>query len=211
MVSTAEAKAALGDLMDASLADVLTLTSRTDILTAGPQVIGYYTLGAAALAADYYEDERELAPVRHLYVAEPIVPDREEKIGRALAWATESVEGAADRLAQVIPIEIARGFRDTLLTNSRRDPESVGWRRVSSPGACKLCRMLSDRGAVYRRSTARFATHASCKCSAQPVFDGQPGEEASVMQYVASQRTRTARESARLREYLNTHYPHAHG
>ena len=210
MVSPAEAKATLSDLMDASLADVLELSGRSEILATAPEVIAYYSLGAAALAADLYEDERDLAPVRRLYVAEPIIPERGEKIGRALAWAT-AVEEAADRLAEVIPIEVARSFRQTILTNSDRDPESVGWQRVAGPKACKMCRMLADRGAVYKRATARFAAHSSCRCTAQPVFDGQPGEEASVMQYMASQRTRTKKDQARLRTYLNTHYPDAHG
>lgn len=213
MVSPADAKATLSLLMDESLADVLELVplGRSGILSAAPDVIGYYSLGSAALAADFYEDERDLAPVRRLYVADPVVPERAEKIGRALAWATEVPDEIPARLAEVIPIETARAFRQTILSNSAADVESAGWRRIASPGACKLCRMLADRGAVYKRATALFAAHASCKCSAQPVFEGQPGEEASVMQYTASQKTRSAKAQQRLRDYLNTNYPDAHG
>ena len=66
--------------------------------------------------------------------------------------------------------------------------------------------MLSDKGAVFRAETARFAAHSNCHCSAAPVFNGQDGEEANVMQYVASQKRRSEKDRARLREYLNANY-----
>lgn len=215
MVSPAEAKATLTLLSGDALATVVDLipSGRPALLQGVPQIVAYYTLGSAALAADHYEDERDLAPVRRLYVAEPIIPDRAEKIGRAVAWATEEADPliVSDRLAEVVPLEVARAFRDTILTNRRRDPESVGWRRIASGRGCKMCQMLAARGAVYKEATARFATHPACRCTAQPVFRGQPGEEASVMQYTASKRARTPQQQAALRDYLNTHYPDAHG
>jgi hypothetical protein len=70
-------------------------------------------------------------------------------------------------------------------------------------GGCKLCRMLADRGAVYRHDTARFAAHPNCHCGAEPVFGANDtGETASVMQYVASKRNRTPAQQAELRDYL---------
>ena len=52
-----------------------------------------------------------------------------------------------------------------------------GWRRVPEPGACKFCRMLATRGAVYksRRSAQRTSAgelyHPRCKCEAVAVLD----------------------------------------
>jgi len=66
--------------------------------------------------------------------------------------------------------------------------------------------MLSGRGAVYKQGTARFAAHSNCHCSAEPVFEGEAGPEASVLQYVASQRKRSDADRAALRDYLNTHF-----
>jgi hypothetical protein len=134
------------------------------------------------------------------------VLDRWEKVGRAIAWATQPlVEGDGDvpaRLAEVVQIETARPYRDTITANRRRDPEAVGWQRVSA-GGCSFCRMLASRGAVYRAETARFASHTNCHCTAQPVFKGNdPGDEASVIQYVASKRRPSARDRARVRAYL---------
>lgn len=179
---------------------------RADLLEAVPEILGYYTLGSAALAADFYDDERERAGARGRFTAEPVVPDRARKIGNAIAWATEPLfapgeETVADRLAPVVQMETARPYRDTITTNRERDPEAVGWRRIAE-GGCKFCRMLAGRGAVYKHDTARFASHTNCHCTAQPVFKGEPGDEADVVQYVASKRRKTEADRARVRAYL---------
>ena len=140
--------------------------------------------------------------------------DRSEKIGRSIAWAAEplvlGIAGASDlvesRLAEVIQFEVAKPYRDTITTNRRRDPDAVGWRRISN-GGCRFCVMLADRGAVFKAETARFAAHPNCNCVAQPVFaTNDTGEEASVIQYMASRRTRSPKQRAELRDYLNTYY-----
>ena len=179
---------------------------RADLLDAVPQVIAYYADGSSALAADFYDDERERASARGRFSAEPVVLDRGEKIGRAIAWASQPLlDGDGDaskRLAEVVQIETARPYRDTVTTNRQRDPEAVGWRRVSS-GGCSFCSMLAGRGAVYKSDTARFASHTHCHCTAQPVFKGgDVGEEANALQYVASKRRPSARDRERVRAYL---------
>jgi len=184
---------------------------RSLLLDITPSVIAHYSDGSSALAADFYDDERERAAPPKLYIAEPIIPDRTVKIRRAVAWASDPLFGdapeeTAGRLAEVVQLETARPYRDTILTNRNRDPSAVGWRRVTN-GGCKLCRMLADRGAVYSDSTARFAAHPACKCTAQPVFSSSDyGAEASVMQYMASKARRTPQQQATLRDYLNANY-----
>ena len=184
---------------------------RALMLDGVPQIIMTYSYGSSALAADFYDDQREIAAPPKLYVAEPIILDREEKIGRAVAWATEpllddELDVVESRLAEVVQFETAHPYRDTITENRERDPSAVGWRRIAS-GGCKFCRMLADRGAVYIDSTALFAAHTNCGCTAQPVFSTDDfGEEANVMQYLASRKRRTPKQRAQLREYLNTNY-----
>ncbi|HET8556184.1 MAG TPA: hypothetical protein VFL58_02620 [Gaiellaceae bacterium] len=183
---------------------------RSDLLDGVPQLIDYYTLGSAALAADFYDDARERAAARGRFMAEPVVLDRAEKIGRAVAWATKPlIDGDGDpagRLAEVVQLETARPYRDTIVTNQRRDPEAIGWRRITS-GGCSFCRMLADRGAVYKAATARFASHPNCHCTAAPEFKGgRTGPEADAMQYVASKRRTTEADRKRLRDYLAENY-----
>jgi hypothetical protein len=220
MPSAREARAALVLLSGDAVATASELLGRTRgaaearryaLLESVPGLIGYYADGTSALAADYYEDAREDAGVTSRFLAEPVVADRTVKIRRAVAWASEPLFDAAEvdaskRLAEVVQFEVARPFRDTVTVNRRRDPESVGWRRVTS-GGCAFCRMLADRGAVYRTDTARFAAHPHCNCGAEPVFAANDtGETASVLQYVASKKNRTPAQRAELRDYLAANY-----
>lgn len=184
---------------------------RAALLEGVPALIGYYSEGSGALAADLYEQQRELAAAPGAFVPHVIVPDRTVKVRRAVAWAavpwfTPTDVTVESRLAEVVQLEVARAYRDTITGNRRRDPASVGWRRVTV-GGCKFCRMLADRGAVYKQQTALFAAHTNCHCSAEPVFTtNDSGVEASVMQYAASRRTRTPEQKAALRDYLNEFY-----
>lgn len=220
MITARESKAALTLVIGAAVGMVTSLLERTAaapaeqralLLEGAPEVINYYAVGAAALAADFYDDQREFSAPPKLYLAEPIIIDRTEKIRRAVAWASDPLfrddsMSASARLAEVVNIETARPYRDTILTNRRRDPSAVGWRRITN-GGCRFCRMLAAKGAVYSDATARFAAHGSCKCTAQPVFSTDDfGEEASALQYMASKRTRTAAEKAKLRDYLDAKY-----
>jgi hypothetical protein len=162
------------------------------------------------LAADFYDDTRERAGAPGRFSAEPVILDRGEKIGRAVAWASGPLFGEEGstlaRLAEVVQLETARPYRDTILTNRNRDPQAAGWRRVAADG-CAFCRMLADRGAVYRANSARFASHPNCHCTAEPVFQGERiGEEASVVQYTASKRRPTERDRERVRSYLAENY-----
>ena len=222
MVSALESKAALSLVTAASLASVVQLfehsyaqpeEQRAYLLDTVPASIAYYSAGSAALAADFYDDERERLNAPRLYVAEPFIADRVVKIRRSIAWAADPLfnddTGAAlGRLADVVQLETARPYRETVRINQRRDPAAVGWRRIARAGSCRFCRMLADRGAVFKKDTAQFAAHGHCQCSAQPVFSTDDfGEEANVMQYVASQRKRTPEQQQQLREYLDAHYP----
>lgn len=220
MLTALDSRAALQLVTDAAVGAATTMLNRATgapeqqratLLENIPDIISYFSAGSSALAADFYDDEREFFAPPKLYVAEPIIPDRAVKIRRAIAWAADPIFGgdlsaAEGRLAEVVQLESARPYRETILTNTRRDPSAAGWRRISG-GGCKLCRMLADRGAVYTDDTALFATHTNCKCSAQPVFSETDfGEEASAMQYMASHKRRTPEARARLRDYLNTNY-----
>lgn len=184
---------------------------RLALLDGVPELIGYYSEGSAALAADFYEEERELAEVRSRFTAEAVIEDRTVKIRRSIAWAAspwfdDSGDSVDARLAEVVQLETARPYRDTITTNRSNDPDAVGWRRVTA-GGCPFCRMLADRGAVYKADTARFASHTNCHCVAQPVFTtNDTGVEASVLQYRASRRSRSPEQRAELRQYLEEFY-----
>ena len=173
-----------------------------------PALIDTYSLGSSALAVDWYDDLREQAGAPGRFTSEPVIPDRADKIGNMLGWATEPLYAETPNPAEVglrllpaVQYEIALPNRATLTTNVRRDPAANGWQRVAS-GGCKFCQMLAGRGAVYKQDTAHFASHPNCHCTAQPVFQGHAGVEADVVQYAASSRNRTPADRARVREFL---------
>jgi hypothetical protein len=185
---------------------------RALLLDGLPGLIEYYSEGSAALAADLYDEQREAASVREVYTSELVLLDRTVKIRRAIVWAAEPLfvaddVAAGNRLAGVTQLESARPYRDTITTNTRNDPAAVGWKRVTNQ-CCGFCRMLAARGAVYKESTARFAAHTHCDCTAAPVFiGGAIGPEASVLQYRASRRSRSPEQREQLRQYLSEFYP----
>lgn len=223
MTSASESRAALELVTTSAVAEAVSLPRRFNgspdarraaLLEAVPALIAYYSDGTSALAADFYEEERELARVTSIFTATPIVVDRVEKQRRAVVWAVEPLfdpslpASVESRLAEVVQLETARPYRDTILGNRSRDPEAVGWKRLANPGACGFCRMLAGRGTVYRSRTVRFASHANCYCSAVPVFGKHDvGEPVSEFQYMASIRQQTPAQKARLREYLKANYP----
>ena len=218
--SASQVRSALSSLADdgvARLAAVLATLDGTPesirgyLLDLTPVLISAYSDGTSSLAADWYDDLREQAAPAKSFSAEPVVVERWEKVGRMVAWSAQPLflpepdrELVAKRLLPSVQKEIARPFRDTITTNTVRDPSAHGWRRVASGSGCKFCRMLADRGAVYSGKSARFASHTHCHCSAEPAFE--PGAAASDFQYVASQRRTSEKDRARLREYLNANY-----
>jgi hypothetical protein len=221
MVTALESKAQLALLGDDAEDTVRWMIRRTSgswesrrlqLLDTVPGVTAFYSEGSAALAADFYDDARVGTAGR--YAAEAVVLDRTVKIRRGVAWASEPLsiddaELASARMAQLMRTEMARPYRDTIITNRKQDPACVGWKRITRGAAsCKFCRMLADRGAVYRKDTAVFASHDSCMCTAAPVFKGgDVGPEATTAQYMQSKRRRTPAEKAFLRDYLEGNFP----
>lgn len=226
MPSPVEAREALELVTMTAVAEAVALPSRLSgspearrlaLLETVPALIAYYSDGSSALAADFYEEERDLAGVRSRFAVQPIVQERTAEQRAAVAWAAAPLFDEAldvtveSRLAGVVQIETARPFRDTVTQNARLDPDAAGWRRIANPSACKFCVMLAGRGAVYKRPTVQFASHENCFCSAQPVWSTDDTVEANEFQYMASLRQRTPAQRAKLRDYLNGNYPDSPG
>lgn len=206
---------------------------RAALFVATPLIVADYTDGSSALALDWYEELRDAAQPDEPFAPVPIHLVTDEDVRAIVAVTTvalvdtpvpdtDPVDVAVELLGARIYELVTDGFRDTMTVNSDADPASVGWRRFARPGACKFCKMLADKGAVYTEKTARFAAHGAvmpggrkggnCMCIAGPAFGGREAwEEATPMQYLASRRNRSAAEKARLREYLNQHFPDAPG
>lgn len=197
------------------------------MLTAASLIVPPYYDATGALAVDWYDELRDEARPAGRYAPRIIGDattgwiDREVAVFRRALGSVDleaQVAALADEIARLAQKEVGRGFRDSIVGNTRTDTEAIGWSRVTRSGACKFCQMLAARGAFYRsESTAIFAAHGNCHCAARPAFrNGEHGPEANAMQYVASsKRARTEQEqatrNAKVRKYLNANFPDARG
>lgn len=66
---------------------------------------------------------------------------------------------------------VSEGGRETVSISARRDPQAIGWERVTGDNPCEFCSMIAARGPAYKsESTAEFEAHRHCSCEAAPVY-----------------------------------------
>ena len=126
-----------------------------------------------------------------------------------LFGADPDAAAARALLSGMVTRLVTHGSADTMVGSVRRDPAAVGWSRHTRAGGCGFCRMLQGRGSVYRKQeTAVFAAHDHCRCTVAPSWD--PDAPVPVReQYLASQRSPSNADRARVRAYLAEHFPDA--
>ncbi|WP_104150972.1 VG15 protein [Mycobacterium intracellulare] len=180
-----------------------------------PGIVQKWNLAAASVAADWYDHLRETDAVAGHFTA--IVPDIGDQGAQALAgWGAEAfkapVEHEPVELDQLSPVESARNRVEgglqkrlvnaanlTVTESSKADPQARGYMRRTRPGACKFCLMVASRGAVYTKATATFACHEHCHCEAVPAWGGKA---LPVRPYKPSDRPMTAKDRARVRQWI---------
>ena len=201
----------------ADLVDVSAGARTTDAITSALALIvpSYYD-AAGSLAVAWYDELRDESNPSSVYTPTIIGDPATDWIEREAQKFATSLEGdletelqrLTDELARLTAKEVSRGFRDTVTGNARQDEDAIGWSRIARPGACRFCRMLADKGAVYRsESTAIFGAHINCNCATRPEFEGgDHGPEADVWQYLASAKRRTPEQQYALKAYLHKNY-----
>ena len=225
MATSPEAvRAQLATVTAAAAADMAAEIARTPLegrlqalLDALPLIVPTYYDAAGLLAVSWYDELRDAAQPSTVYapsvIGDPETDWIEREVAKLRVDTDADFELEVQRLVaeteQLAEKEISRGFRDSVLGNTRSDADAIGWSRVARPGACKFCVMLAGKGAVYRsESTAIFGAHKKCHCAARPEFrNGEHGPEANAVQYLASQKRRTNADRAKVRAYLNENYP----
>lgn len=136
-----------------------------------PDLVDVYGTMAAAIAADWYDDLREIREVPGRFVAAPAdiaETGTQALVGWALSTAT-SDDAFKTLVLGGVQRRIVNFSRLTVTTSSTADPGSAGWRRTGL-GRCDFCRMLIGRGAVYSEATVHFEAHDDCSCGAEPDF-----------------------------------------
>lgn len=140
-----------------------------------PAIIEQYGAAGAALAAEWYDEQREKAGVARAFTAVPV--ESSDRGAQALiGWAlTEATDDASLRALILGGTQrrIADHVRYTVTDSAVADPSATGWQRTGS-GECTFCAMLIGRGAVFSEASADFASHDHCGCSAVPAWKGEP-------------------------------------
>jgi hypothetical protein len=137
-----------------------------------PAIVREYGAAGGALAAEWYDQQREKVDARGRFYATPIEPD-DRGTHSLVGWAIETARDDAALHALIlggVQRRIADHVRYTVTTSSIADPAAKGWRRVGDGKTCEFCSMLLGRGAVYTEATADFEAHDNCGCSAEPEF-----------------------------------------
>jgi hypothetical protein len=174
--------------------------ARDALLAFLPALVDAYGESAAAVAADWYDEQRAAERVPGRFRALLVVPDERVAVVETVRRAAGALftEKPTDTLTAVTAAAgkyVLAGARQTITTSTARDPRASGWERAVRSGACGFCRMLHGRGAVYKESTVHFAAHKECNCAAVPSWDPN-APEVDVSQYEASKRMTALRERA---------------
>ena len=188
------------------------VATRASLMEFMPALTTHYGELAAALAADWYDDLRSRERLKVTFAA--IMADAlpAEQIRAQVGYATwthlftDHPDGTLVRLLDDLGKDVLMPGWDTIVGSTNADPDAVGWHRETRPSrsytsGCGFCQLLAGRGGVYKRSTAPFAAHGSCKCVAYPSWDAD-AEEVPVDAYVMSSRYRTGRDHSQLRSYI---------
>ena len=137
-----------------------------------PAIVTTYGQAGASLAADWYDDQREITEARSRFTAIPV--DANDRGAQPLiGWAlTEANDDTTLRtlIAGGVQRRIADHVRYTIAGSSVADPAARGWERVGDGSSCDFCSMLLGRGAVYTEASADFSSHDHCGCSAAPAW-----------------------------------------
>lgn len=170
-----------------------------------PAIVTEYGQVGAALAAEWYDEQRAKAEVRGRFTAIPV--EAEDRGAQALiGWALERATDDASLKQLVlggVQRRVADHIRYTVTGNSVQDRAATGWQRTGNGGCTSgFCDMLIARGAIYTEATADFAAHDWCECEAVPAWGGQPRP---VKPYTPTLRDVSDADRARLREWLASH------
>lgn len=173
--------------------------ARDALLEAYPAVVLTHGDRAGTVAAEWYEEMRARERGGS-YTARLAAPPSSDRLEGTVRWAAaglfdEAAQSALSLLDGSLVRAMGDAARETMNENVRRDSDAVGWHRIAHADGCDFCVMLAQRGSIYKRATADFASHDNCRCKAAPSWDPS-APEVDVRAYEASERMESARRRA---------------
>lgn len=154
---------------------------RQVMLAAMPDIVSTYGSAAATLAADYFDELRDVSGMVGGFTAMAAEVQPVAGIEASTRWGIGSLFGASpdpaaalSALGGVIDRLVKQAGRDTIDQSVAADPRRPTYARV--PGGkepCAFCLMLASRGPVYGSKKAAGdgnSYHADCGCIPTPVW-----------------------------------------
>ena len=136
-----------------------------------PAIVTEYGAAGAAMAAQWYDEQRDKAEARGRFAAVPI--EAEDRGARALiGWALATATTDATLRTLILggtQRRIADHVRTTITGSSVADPAAQGWIRVGIGETCPWCRQYLD-GEVRTVAGYDFDAHDNCDCGVIPAF-----------------------------------------
>lgn len=147
---------------------------RDALLDFFPELIAAYGDAAALLAADFYDELRDVPPSAARFSATLAAAPDSAQATAAARWglgplftadpdplqALLNLSGVAQRL-------VLQSGRDTVYASARRDPVSTGFARIPVGPTCQFCTMVASRGFVYGSAADAGESnkwHNDCDC-----------------------------------------------
>lgn len=151
---------------------------RDALLDFFPELVQAYGDAAALLAADFYDELRDVPPSASRFRAVLADPPDSAQARASARWglgplftaqpdptqALLNLAGSAQRL-------VLQSGRDTVFTASNRDPVRTAFARIPVGKTCPFCTMVASRGFVYgsaERAGESNTWHDDCDCVIVP-------------------------------------------
>lgn len=165
-------------------------------ITAIAALIHRYGTISGSQAQKFYKTERTAAGVPGKITVHQAPLPKLTEVNDSVRWATkglyssdpkyaeENMKAARTLVQGVAQRAVLDVGRNTLINAVQNDKTAKGWARVTEPGACSFCILLSTRGMAYRsEQSADFKSHNNCRCFAVPQWsEYKPTAEVSYYQ-----------------------------
>lgn len=145
-----------------------------------PELVAAYGDTAALLAADFYDELRDVPPSAKRFTALLSDPVDSDQAQAAARWALGPLFAAEPDPVQVLANLsgvaqrlVLQSGRDTIARSSFLDPVRTAFARVpTGTKTCRFCIMLASRGAIYASSASAGEAnkyHGDCDCVPTPI------------------------------------------
>lgn len=155
---------------------------RDVLLLVMPDLVATYGTSAAAIAADFFDELRDVSGAAGRFSALAAAGLEVVAIEASTRWGLGSLfkgdpAASLGALSGVLDRAVKQSARDTIDGSVRHDPRRPRYARVPSGAhSCSFCLMLASRGPVYGSKAdaggAGNKYHGNCDCQAVPVWSG---------------------------------------